>query len=70
MIKCPHCNTELTREEAKHIALQYIGSAKSEKKSRSSSENGKKFGGRPKGSKNKAPRSDKGIQRGPKSREQ
>ena len=69
MIKCPHCNTELTREEATRIALQYIGSAKSEKKSRSSSQNGK-LGGRPKGSKNKAPRSDKGIPRGPKSREQ
>ena len=55
MIKCPHCGHELTREEAKHISVVYAGSAKSEKKTKSSIENGKK-GGRPKGAKDKAPR--------------
>lgn len=64
-IKCPHCGHELTREEAKHISRMYAGSARSEAKARTSAENGRRFGGRPKGAKNKAPRSDKGVPRGP-----
>lgn len=63
-ITCPHCGHELTREEAKHIACVYAGSSVSEKKKAAVIANGKK-GGRPKGSKNKAPRSDIGVKRGP-----
>ncbi|WP_175547397.1 hypothetical protein [Fibrobacter sp. UWH4] len=33
-----------------------------------SAENGRKYGGRPKGAKNRAPRADKGLKRGPRSK--
>ena len=49
MVKCPHCNTELTPEEVKGI----IGDAINEGIAPS-------LAGRPKGSKNSAPRSDIG----------
>lgn len=39
--------------------------AHSDLKAITSAENGRKYGGRPKGAKNKAPRSDKGVPRGP-----
>jgi len=97
-IKCPHCKSELSKEEVEEIASQLVSSGvlayKKERKQRSdigkehkkpapyergerkpeahsdlkaitSAENGRKFGGRPKGSKNKAPRADKGVPRGP-----
>jgi hypothetical protein len=63
-ITCPHCGHELTREEAKHISRVYAGSSVSEKKKAAVIANGKR-GGRPKGAKNKAPRADKGVPRGP-----
>ena len=47
-INCPHCNAELTPTEVARL----LGSIRSEKKSKTSAENGK-LGGRPKGSKNK-----------------
>ena len=68
-ITCPHCGHELTREEAKHITCVYAGSSVSEKKKAAVIANGKK-GGRPKGAKNKAPRSDKGVPRGPRNTSQ
>lgn len=68
-ITCPHCGHELTREEAKHITCVYAGSSVSEKKKAAVIANGKK-GGRPKGAKNKAPRADKGVPRGPRNKEQ
>lgn len=49
MTKCPHCNTELTAEEVRGI----IEEARQEGIAPS-------FAGRPKGSKNAAPRSDIG----------
>lgn len=69
-ITCPHCGHELTSEEAKFIAKSYAGSIKTAKKSAASAENGRKYGGRPKGAKNKAPRADKGVPRGPRNKEQ
>lgn len=69
MIKCPHCGNELSYEEVKKISLLFYVSKTSEKKKKSSAKNGK-LGGRPKGAKNKAPRSDKGVKRGPKTKAQ
>lgn len=52
-IKCPHCDAELSGEEVKELIAQAVaeGIAPS-------------FAGRHKGSKNSAPRSDKGERRG------
>jgi hypothetical protein len=46
-MNCPHCQHELTIDEIKILRAQANGSIKSEKKSNSSRDNGKK-GGRPK----------------------
>jgi hypothetical protein len=44
---CPHCKKDLTESEIIALFSAWRGSQKSEKKSKSSAENGKK-GGRPK----------------------
>lgn len=59
--KCPYCLHELTDSEVRSIHSQMTGS----RSKPTSAENGRKYGGRPKGSKNKAPRSDIGKKRGP-----
>jgi len=70
MAKCPCCGHEFTDDEAIFIAKSYAGSIKTAKKSTASAENGRKYGGRPKGAKNKAPRADKGVPRGPRNKDQ
>lgn len=70
MAKCPCCGHEFTDDEAIFIAKSYAGSIKTAKKSAASAENGRKYGGRPKGAKNKAPRADKGVPRGPRNTSQ
>ena len=70
MAKCPCCGHEFTDDEAIFIAKSYAGSIKTAKKSAASAENWRKYGGRPKGAKNKAPRSDKGVPRGPRNTSQ
>lgn len=62
--RCPYCQHELSDGEVRSIHSQMTGS----RSTQTSAENGRKYGGRPKGSKNKAPRADKGVKRGPHSK--
>ena len=67
-ITCPDCGKVIELDVVKAAASlmgKSGGSSTSEAKKKSSAENGRKYGGRPKGSKNKAPRADKGVPRGP-----
>lgn len=67
-ITCPDCGKVIELDVVKAAASlmgKSGGSSTSEAKKKSSAENGRKYGGRPKGSKNKAPRSDIGKKRGP-----
>ena len=67
-ITCPDCGKVIELDVVKTAASlmgKSGGSSTSEAKKKSSAENGRMFGGRPKGSKNKAPRADKGVPRGP-----
>ncbi|SHL04003.1 hypothetical protein SAMN05720762_10437 [Fibrobacter sp. UWH4] len=61
---CPYCQHELSDSEVRSIHSQMTGS----RSTPTSAENGRKYGGRPKGAKNRAPRADKGLKRGPRSK--
>ena len=67
-ITCPHCGKPIEFAGIASELGKKGGSSTSERKKAAILENLKKSNGRPKGSKNKAPRSDKGVPRGPRNK--